>query len=679
MSRAQEVLSTMQQRRLDNLSFFKKFQPQIFEAFSSYELQKSKLNISPDGQKVNLVVDGAPLYSNDYRETGRQECDIFTKAFPRNSPNLYYSPPHRSIYGKARFFHKLVNEFAKGSPSDIAPGNRLMSRSHFPLVVVTGVGLGGHIEALCNTEQVNHLIIIEPDPDIFAASLYTLDWRGLFNTRMQDEHLSIDISIGNILEEESKFAAVWNKLVKMNPLFPTSTYFLNHLGKAENVQLIDRFNKDITAYYSVWGFYDDELNQLNQCLHNLNRNSEVLLSKKPEAPETPVFIIGAGPSLDTRIEDIVKYKDQAIIISCGTALKSLHHYGIKPDFHVELESHFVVINALTAINDPEYLKSITLISPAHVHPGVIEQFGKSLVYFKRESSLWGMFGDNSAVVPFGTPTCTNAALAFCYYFGFSQLYLFGCDYGYKDLNNHHAAGSIYYEDSFKDRAMTSEKNLKRLKGVHGDTILCTDLLFTSMRTVEKVAYVIKQRGNKIYNCSEGAELLHTSYLSQAELNSNLIAADKNSCIKSLNNLALHISQETITKGIENTAGKLNQLFNDIDQRAFKDNIGFEQIAYLVNLELEQKFLKEEPALYWSIRGSIWHLCYVYYTHQLTSTDSKSEAIFTNKFRKALEILNNQIQKDYKSFLNKKFDNDDPWLKVPIEVLPEGENIEINWD
>ncbi len=36
-----------------------------------------------------------------------------------------------------------------------------------------------------------------------------------------------------------------------------------------------------------------------------------------------VFVIGAGPSLDGRIDFVRQVRDKAIVISCGTSLRSL--------------------------------------------------------------------------------------------------------------------------------------------------------------------------------------------------------------------------------------------------------------------------------------------------------------------------------------------------------------------
>ena len=47
----------------------------------------------------------------------------------------------------------------------------------------------------------------------------------------------------------------------------------------------------------------------------------------------PVFVIGSGPSLDNDIPFIRKNQDKAIVVACGTAIDTLYHAGIKPDFY----------------------------------------------------------------------------------------------------------------------------------------------------------------------------------------------------------------------------------------------------------------------------------------------------------------------------------------------------------
>src|SRR5690606_10036454 len=72
--------------------------------------------------------------------------------------------------------------------------------------------------------------------------------------------------------------------------------------------------------------------------------------------QLPVFIVGNGPSLDQCFDYLHQYKDQVVIISCGTALKALHKHGIKPDFHAELEQNRATYEWVSQVDDPEYLK-----------------------------------------------------------------------------------------------------------------------------------------------------------------------------------------------------------------------------------------------------------------------------------------------------------------------------------
>lgn len=672
MPDAQTILELMQSRRQQNLAYFEQYHPKIYEAFHNYTLRNAKLNISPDGQDINLLVNGKALYEKDYRLTGKRECDIFLASFPRHKPITTVKAPGVSYFPSPRSFHSLGRELIENSPVENPAAVPMISRDNYPLVVVTGVGLGGHIESLSNRAQVSHFIIYEPNPDVFAASLYTMDWAGLFEARSKHSSLSVQIFVGNIITEEGRFSAIWNTLARLNPLFPTSTYYFNHLGDKENIELIDRLNKDIPLFFSVWGFYDDELNQLNQCLHNIRGHSALLNNAPFGHPETPIFIVGAGPSLDTRIEDIRQYQDKAIVISCGTALKSLHHYGITPDFHLELESHQLVVEALKAIDDPQWMKGITIISPSHIHPEVIQQFGDSLIYFKRESALWGMFGKDNAVIPFGTPTCTNAAVAFCYYYGFRNVYLFGCDYGFKDLQVHHSQGSIYYQGSFKEIYNKSKPKYHRLKDINGDQIYSTDIYFTSLRTVEKVAYAYTQQQLQIKNCSEGVDLKYTQVTSADQFKEEMAKIDgshKLSVIENMQHSANTLTEKQITNGIKELKKSIKALFNKLDNEVLSKSRDFEDTVFNINHILEKVYQPKEPAFYWFVRGSIWHLSQTFYTHELCLTDEEQQMKFQLKYRQIMKKFSQQIESDLDMMLTKSFTADDPWLKVPLNVLP----------
>lgn len=108
-----------------------------------------------------------------------------------------------------------------------------------------------------------------------------------------------------------------------------------------------------------WVFFDDGIMALAHFLESIKLGVPIIKKNVPldvDIANTPVFIIGNGPSLDQSIEMIKAQQDKAIIISCGSALSALYNYGIDIDFHCEQERIFAVAEKIDYYTPKEYLK-----------------------------------------------------------------------------------------------------------------------------------------------------------------------------------------------------------------------------------------------------------------------------------------------------------------------------------
>ena len=129
---------------------------------------------------------------------------------------------------------------------------------------------------------------------------------------------------------------------------------------------IYKYKKEVTLntidYYSSSQTYNDFKKQINTFIavqkHNYEYQSSTIFSKvilmTEKLPEKikltnlnklknkflnmPAIVVSAGPSLHKNIEILKQYKDNAIIFSVGTALKTLTEHNITPDFVSYIES-----------------------------------------------------------------------------------------------------------------------------------------------------------------------------------------------------------------------------------------------------------------------------------------------------------------------------------------------------
>ncbi|MCH7935515.1 MAG: DUF115 domain-containing protein [Proteobacteria bacterium] len=90
---------------------------------------------------------------------------------------------------------------------------------------------------------------------------------------------------------------------------------------------------------------------------------------------SPAFIVGGGPSLDDGLVVIKENEGNAVIISCGSALRRLILNGITPDFRIELEN-LDVSPMVSRVAEDHDLTSVTILASSTSTPGRCDRWGQ---------------------------------------------------------------------------------------------------------------------------------------------------------------------------------------------------------------------------------------------------------------------------------------------------------------
>src|SRR5690606_9866281 len=131
----------------------------------------------------------------------------------------------------------------------------------------------------------------------------------------------------------------------------------------------------------------------------------------------------------------------------------------------------------------------------------------------------------------GTPTCTNAAIAVAMHLGFRNVYLFGMDFGFRNREKHHAAGSVYARNDIpaelKARRGFHPWELITVEWVHGDTIYTIAIYFNAKRKAEHLIKdcLITYPYVRFHNCSDGAVIEKSQRLSAEMLEARILEAE----------------------------------------------------------------------------------------------------------------------------------------------------------
>ena len=670
-----------------NLTFFQGRYPALFKKITGFNAFRFRLAINKQLGKIDIFEGGHSRYQGDMVKYCDAEVDQFVTRFSSGKYFTSTQPSEAELYNSDRFFSLSIKKIF----SSLNQENRTANHSYpvpsfYPVLVVFSVGL--HIELLLNRKEVFHLVIVEIDFENLFHSLSLMDWTNLCEKFSGDDKSITIVYLGNNRDKgEGNAGELLKVLNRHTPMFPLQTFFYNHLGLKKYHNVIDIIKREITVNYHQWGMYDDEINQFNNALHNISSNFKLLSSRAKGTVKVPVCIIGSGPSLDKRIADLKKLKDDCMLVSCGTALQALNFHGIQPHFHVEIESHYATYESCIKkleSEDPEYLRGITLIASAQVTPKACQVFKQTLLYFKDSSALSYVFSQEEDKIYHATPTCTNAAFSIFKYLEANCILLFGCDMGFHG-SIHHSRGSIYYDENASDyikhhtqeQEKKNNKDLIEIGSVHDNKMYTTGIYYTALRCLERSVSSFKGR---VFNCSEGAVISGTRYLSAKHISSEIAEYFQgqswcelecgllNLCepwLKPLEIANFEAQSKLLNDALESVCLQMLEIVSKHRCYELKDAVS---VASKIIVYLRQVFKSTHGQVYYLLRGTMWHFLHVLLSHGMSLEDRSH---FYVQWQSGVARFLLECPMHCRKVLAKNYpDMTDPWLNGSLHDVGE---------
>lgn len=680
---AESLQQDMQNLRSKNEDFFRRAEPSIYNLIQNQKLSDCDLQIvrHPEHLEIDVTEQG----SYRYHSQGRYYCQEESRKFLEQMHPGTLLPPFiatdSNIFSFDRVGSRHFKELSETIRERVDPYQRIPLPGFYPLLVITGVGLGFHIENIIKQREIGSLIIYEHKLDRFLTSLYCIDWEVLYRRFDPNKGTSIQLIIANTDDQHILKGVLWNELIKYCPHFPFATLFYNHLMDQTNQMVIDAVRADIINYLQQWGHYDDEINQYNNARQNLLNDARAFFPSRFRLnPEISIAVVGAGPSLDNRIEYLKKYRDRLLVISCGTSIGTMFRYGIKPDFHVELESDYVVYEALSKSTTEEFRKDIILLASAQVNPRALNLFDRSCIFFKDSTALSELFVENHKdIISNTTPTCTNAGVAIACHLGVKNIFLFGTDFGFIDKNVHHASGSIYYKDKSEISAVLSDANdfeiEKTIKttDVNGRLIDTKPMYFVSQRMVEECIKFNHLKKIKVFNCSDGASIKNTQWLPIDIMDKTLsglsTAINPDSIAIDVYNLSVPFNKESINKKSDILIEFIDYVFEILQRKSIK-TVNLKEVSgsiFMMNNLISRHVHEKKGYLYYFIRGQIWLFLSMYFTFALSARSDDDLKFVAEVCEAWLKEHHQRLRKemDFILYHNMSLD-DDPWVNMTVE-------------
>ncbi|GAA6134921.1 hypothetical protein NBRC116188_17110 [Oceaniserpentilla sp. 4NH20-0058] len=509
----------LEQRFKNNSDFIKRKMPVVYQLINK---GKPNLTLDPNTGRIELYKDGKSIYEIDALTFSMKEVAHFESLMDQTDYRVSPTSLPLAHLIQPEPFKKTVQEYAK---------SYVLSKSEKPAyldTIIFGIGLGHHIEILCNKRLFHHHTIIEKDVTQFIASLYCVNWENIVNNMTHSQSLTILVKDPEVTDQF--FHDQINlHFTNMFPANFNATMIYNH---ARHLQYEDY--KEIKESFDKFSHFSqvsyEKLGPDCQRLMNANENCRL---KKPiidlnksniSNEDIKIAIVGAGPSLDDYIISIKQKRDKLIIISCGSSLESLLKNGITPDFHFELEFLNLASSMIKELSKEHKLSDIDLLCSFEGNPGYSKYFRNTFQFVQETNELVNNI-DAKYILRFGGLTCTNGASALFTRICKNDMLFFGMDFAFTH-GEHHAKDNISNKTVFNEEFKAFEGFGEKLKktgvleaeDVHGE-ILATNPSFNSARFL--LQRMISLSNSTYYNCSNGANIEGSEYLSVEALNSKL--------------------------------------------------------------------------------------------------------------------------------------------------------------
>jgi len=518
-----------------NLEALKQHFPDIYLEYKDYQ-PKTWLPIKSAANEVNILK--TKDLSTWYGASPKQDCI-------QNFDNFNEQPNIDGLklgYNQTKLAHYIHYQFVNDTQKLLKEAEAQEDLSELPetisSIIMLGIGVGYQLEKLLNEHSVEKLFICEPNPDFFYASLFAINWKKIFE-KAQATDATIYLNVGG--DGTDLFQGLLEQFHVIGSYILNSTYIYQGYHNAFLNPAIAELKDQLQIVIALGENFDYTYYAIEHTKEGFRRNIPVLI-KNPSSKlsyadkEVPVFIVGNGPSLDMSIEAIKEYRNQAIVISCGTALQALHRNGITPDFHAEVEKNRCTYDWAVLIGDFEFLKKITLISTNGIHPDTCELYKDVLIGFKEGesstvSALKVLGKQHFELLQYSYPTVSNFVTNLFSVLGFNHIYLMGVDLGFADVNHHHSKSSGYYQDDGKETFDYAKGNNTSLivPGNFRPRVNTKHEFKLSCGLIEKVTQT-KPKEQTFYNCSDGARIRDTTPL---HLDNLFIVATKDDKINAL--------------------------------------------------------------------------------------------------------------------------------------------------
>jgi hypothetical protein len=228
------------------------------------------------------------------------------------------------------------------------------------ILIVSGIGLGYHIQSLKEKYPDIKIIAVEREKDVLVKcnEYYpeTLSRIPIINSLHDIESVFSNIDLTN-------FKGIAHYIHK--PSYQLNQNFYDEISN--NIKLF--ISSVITDLLTRFEFEEKWIENIFKNIKHIEHSVNVsdLFGKFHDIPGV---IVSAGPSLKNNIEELKKIKDRAVIVAVDTSLKILAKHDIEPHFVLTLDAQKHSVKHFSGINP----KSTILIADIVSCPSILNSY-----------------------------------------------------------------------------------------------------------------------------------------------------------------------------------------------------------------------------------------------------------------------------------------------------------------
>jgi len=284
-----------------NIQFFKRINHPFFSKFIDYQPKRLRLRLSEEGY-INLynVNSGLDVYPEEPGLYAEKQAKVFLKNRPHYFVTQAIVDEGYKNVPFTEYLTKTNTKYQQMYPKKIQADQHLAEQ-----LFMYGAGLCLQLQYVLNALDVKNLIIFEPDADAIYNSLFVVDWEAILGYFNRDGY---QFHIFNVHDSDENLASVNSILRKKGFHRCSKIDYYYHYDNNELRSLAANLKYYIMTALGVTGYYEDERVGLAQSVVNFQQSipfSRKNLSAEREYCNTPVLIVGNGPSLD-QLEDFLQ-------------------------------------------------------------------------------------------------------------------------------------------------------------------------------------------------------------------------------------------------------------------------------------------------------------------------------------------------------------------------------------